>query len=99
MEFLPTTSRDVDEDLPRMFPDGPPELPRNLRPVQVAQLSDMLAHIHDRMRSVIAAGKSSNKEDEPNGPTTLDWTAWQRLMRLEMELATYIRELTDPSVE
>ena len=48
---------------------------------------------------MIAAGKSSNKEDEPHSPATLDWIAWQRLLRLEMELATYIRNLTDPSVE
>lgn len=96
-EFPRGNSRDDDEDLPRMFPDGPPDLPEKLRPLQVAQTSDLLAHLHDRLRSVIAAGKSSESDDENQRAYGVDWAAWQRLLQLEMDLATYLKNLIDPS--
>lgn len=98
-EFLGSDERDQDEDLPRMFPDGPPELPSELRPVQVAQLSDLLAHLHDRLRSVIVAGQSMDAESEDKQPFKIDWVAWQRMQQLEMDLANYLRNLIDPSSE
>ena len=45
------------------------------------------------------AGRSVSNEDDAPGSTDVDWMAWQRLLQLEMELATYIRKLTDPSAE
>lgn len=96
-DFSAGGSRDADEDLPRLFPDGPPELPGDLRPLQVAQTSDLLAHLHDRLRSVIAAGQSTPTDAEEKQPYKMDWAAWQRLLQLEMELATYLKKLIDPS--
>lgn len=96
-EFPKSSSRDDDEDLPRMFPDGPPDLPEKLRPLQIAQTSDLLAHLHDRLRSVIATGKSSESDDGNGLAYSLDWAAWQRLLQLEMDLATYLKNLIDPS--
>lgn len=100
------SGRDADEELPRMFPDGPPELPSDLKPVQVAQLSDLLAHLHDRLRSMLVAGKTEGtKDDEVEGepqepqPFTVDWVAWQRALQLEMDMAAYIRSLTNPPEE
>lgn len=100
------SSRDSDEELPRMFPDGPPELPSDLRPVQVAQLSDLLAHLHDRLRSVLVAGRTeagtteeSEEESPEPSPYVVDWAAWQRVLQLEMDMATYIRSLTNPQDE
>ena len=90
-------SRDADEDLPRLFPDGPPELPGDLMPLQVAQTSDLLAHLHDRLRSVIEAGKSTPAEGDEKQPCKMDWAAWQRLLQLEMDIATYLKKLIDPS--
>lgn len=95
--FPGSEQRDDDEDLPRLFPDGAPELPGELRPVQVAQLSDLLAHVHDRMRSVITAGQSGDTEDKEQQAYTVDWVAWQRLLQLEMDLAGYLKRLIDPS--
>ena len=92
------SAQDGDDDLPRMFPDGPPELPGELRPVQVAQLSDLLAHLHDRLRSVLVGGKAeaeTDSEDQP-APYTVDWPTWQRMLQLEMDMAAYIRGLTNP---
>lgn len=100
------SSRDSDEELPRMFPDGPPELPMELKPVQVAQLSDLLAHLHDRLRSLLVAGKSEGSSKDDSGetpsnstPFTVDWVAWQRALQLEMDMASYIRSLTNPQDE
>lgn len=95
------SSRDADEDLPRMFPDGPPELPSELRPVQVAQLSDLLAHLHDRLRSVLVAGQIEGgaESEQEQAPYLVDWPAWQRMLQLEMDMAIYIRGLTNPSDE
>jgi predicted component of type VI protein secretion system len=97
-DFLEAANRDDDEGLPRLFPDGPPELPDDLRPVQVAQLADLLAHIHDRLRSVVAAGRVASESDE-KPPYEMDWVAWQRALQLEMNVAEYLRKLTNPSID
>jgi pSer/pThr/pTyr-binding forkhead associated (FHA) protein len=96
-EFSAGGARDDDEELPRLFPDGPPELPGELRPLQVAQTSDLLAHLYDRLRSVVASGQSMDVEGDEQQPYKMDWAAWQRLLQLEMDLATYLRNLIDPS--
>lgn len=97
-DMLDAASRDDDEELPHMFPDGPPELPDDLRPVQVAQLADLLAHLHDRLRSVIASGRAAADQTE-NPSYEMDWIAWQRALQLEMNIAEYLRNLTNPAVE
>jgi predicted component of type VI protein secretion system len=84
------------EELPRMFPGGAPPLPHGLRPVQVAQLSDALAHVHDRLRSVIERGKSQDEKGEEAPPFQVDWADWQKLLQIEMELSQYIVSVTDP---
>ena len=94
VKFVDPLDRDSDEDLPHLFPDGRPELPENLRPVQVAQLCDLLAHLHDRMRSVINAARSTGDEKNQHLPFEVDWVAWQRMLKLEMDLAGFMRELT-----
>jgi predicted component of type VI protein secretion system len=94
IKFIESLDRDSDEDLPRLFPDGRPELPGELRPVQVAQLCDLLAHLHDRMRSVINAARSTNDDKNSHAPFEIEWIAWQRMLKLEMDLAGFMRELT-----
>lgn len=99
-EFLDPTGRDDGDELPRLFPDGPPEIPEGLTPLQVAEMTDLLAHLHDRLRSVIESGQTQPSESEDNhSPTTLDWIAWQRTLQLEMELAQYLRGLANPSAD
>ena len=98
-EVFDPSVRDDDEELPRLFPDGAPELPLDLRAVQVAQLADLLAHLHDRLRSVIVAGKTHNADAEEGAPLEIDWTAWQRMLQLEMDIAAYLRELTSPGTD
>ena len=85
----------IDEDSWPLCPEGAPELPMRLSGVQVAQLSDLLAHLHDRMQSVIDAGRSLSGEGQP--PVRVEWIAWQRLLKLEMDIACYLRQLTEPA--
>lgn len=97
LEFAGTGHRDADEDLPRLFPDGAPELPENMRPLQIAQTSDLLAHLHDRLRSVIVSAQTIDKDNGEHQPSKLDWPAWQRLLQIEMDLATYLKNLISSS--
>ncbi len=97
-----SVGQSADEEVPKMFPAGAPELPQGLRPVQVAQLSDILAHIHDRLQSVANSGRGGKPDekapaDKPPVPVEVDWPVWQRLLKLEMDIATYLRHLTDSS--
>lgn len=87
--------RDDDEELSRLFPLGVPELPAKLNGLQVAQLTDLLAHLHDRLHSIANSAKivgdGTNKQADLNG------RAWQRLLRVQMDLASYLKKLGDPS--
>lgn len=94
------------DELPVMFPDGLPELPEGLRPLQVAQLVDVLAHLHDRLRSVIVAARSAPDSsavpelaDGSDLSWLVDWPAWQRLLKVEMDMATCLRRLTTDDSE
>lgn len=97
-ECLPGGDFDPLLDMPSLFPDGAPELPSKLRPVQVAQLSDMLAHLHDRLRSILESGRVT-AEVESESPRQIDWAAWQRLLQIEMDLACWLNELNDSGID
>lgn len=77
-----------------LFPDGPPELPADLRPLQQAQLSDLLAFVHEQVSRI-----SHTAIEEQRGELTdmhVDWFTWQRLLHLEMTLARYLRSISEP---
>jgi len=84
-----------------LFPFGPPDPPSGMRPAQRAQVSDFLAYCHDQVRHVLlsAAEELDEGEDLPaeqERVMRVAWTAWQRLLKLEMELAVYMRRIADP---
>jgi predicted component of type VI protein secretion system len=91
---------DNDDELGELFPYGPPEPPQGLRPMQAAQVSDVLAYIHDQIRMIAEAAQ---EEPDPNNKRAkcmrIDWTSWQRLLSIEMELAVYLRKLFDPDAD
>jgi pSer/pThr/pTyr-binding forkhead associated (FHA) protein len=92
---LSAASESSDAD-PRqnLFPQGPPELPAELRMAQMAQLSDVLAYIHDQLALITERGI---EDRQPAGAEMrVDWVSWQRLLRLEMQLAHYLRQIADP---
>ncbi len=89
-----------DEDLP-LFPHGAPVLPHSLFPVQRAQVSDVLAYIHEQIRYILETaeqvqidGPHPDKDHEKS--LLIDAENWHRLLKLEMELAVYLRKIVDP---
>jgi FHA domain len=83
--------QDARQDL---FPQGPPGLPAELRMAQMAQLSDLLAFIHDELAVVVEHAAEDRRTATPE--MRVDWLTWQRLLRLEMQLAHYLRQIADP---
>jgi hypothetical protein len=81
-----------------LFPDGPPETPHDLRPVQRAQISDILAYLHDQIRCVTQAAQEEHVQHGGLKPhvTRVDWTTWQRMLKIEMDLAVYLRKIAEP---
>lgn len=73
-----------------------PEVPRGLAPGQRAQTSDLLGHIHDEIRRVLLAAEETPTAGQ--GPTDMrvPGRGWQRLLRLEMDLAVLLRDIADP---
>jgi predicted component of type VI protein secretion system len=73
-----------------------PELPHGLAPGQRAQISDLLGHIHDEIRRVLLAAEETPTAGP--GPTDMrvPGRGWQRLLRLEMDLAVLLRDIADP---
>lgn len=87
--------RDDDEEISRLFPLGVPELPVKLSGLQVAQLTDLLGHFHDRVTSIVSSAKLQG--DAPARQVEINNRAWQRMLRLQMDLATYLKKLGDPN--
>ncbi|MSR57597.1 MAG: FHA domain-containing protein [Planctomycetaceae bacterium] len=77
-----------------LFPQGPPPLPVDMRMAQMAQLSDVLAYIHDQLAFV--AEQAAEVRQGSSGEMRMDRLTWQRMLRLEMQLAAYLRQITDP---
>jgi len=84
-----------DEDSDELFPNGPPELPCGLRPLQAAQISDLLAYFHREIAQVVLAAQEENSDGI--APMRVDFLTWQRLLKLEMSLANYLRQIADPN--
>ncbi len=85
---------ELDQESGELFPNGPPTPPEQLRPVQQAQLSDMIAYAHERIREVLKAAREHDKRGEMQ--MIVDHDDWKRLLALEMDLAVYLRKLADP---
>jgi len=77
-----------------LFPQGPPDIPRDLRPVHAALVSDVLAYVHDQIAAVLEGAEE--KTDSEDGQIVVPQFVWQRLLKTEMDLATYLRRIADP---
>lgn len=86
--------QESDEGIPLdLFPDGVPEPPQGLRPLQRAQVSDFLGYCHEQIRRIL---QSANQEAGDGRGMRVEWHEWQRLLRLEMELASAMKKTADP---
>lgn len=88
--------RDDDEEISRLFPLSVPELPSKMTGLQTAQITDLLAHFHDRVHSIVNAARVSGESSVRQAE--LGARAWQRLLRLQMDLASYLKKLGDPNI-
>jgi hypothetical protein len=83
------------------LPETAPEIPQDLTPGQRAQLADVLGHIHDEIRRTLLA--SEEVPTAGSGTSLTDMRVpgkgWQRLLRLEMDLAVALRRIADPATE
>ena len=87
-------SSQVGDEVQELFPKGPPEIPVDLKIAQVAQLSDMLAYIHDQLALVVDMAVEDRRGNVSQ--MRVDREHWQRLLKLEMQLASYLRQIADP---
>jgi pSer/pThr/pTyr-binding forkhead associated (FHA) protein len=83
-----------DDEPQELFPAGPPDLPGQLLFGQKAQLSDLLAWLHEQIAQVVIQAHEERKGTTPQA--TVDWETWQRLLAVEMTLARYLRQIASP---
>ncbi|MDZ4684529.1 MAG: FHA domain-containing protein [Planctomycetaceae bacterium] len=79
-----------------LFPAGAPPIPTDLRPLQLAQVSDILAYLHDRLGSVVAETAENDDRTGAEREMRCPWEAWQRLVAAQSALAAYLRKLAEP---
>jgi len=82
------------DELQELFPKGPPELPADLKMAQMAQLSDVLAYVHDQLALVVDMAVEDRQGNLSQ--MRVDRDSWQKLLKLEMQLASYLRQIADP---
>jgi len=80
------------EELDDPFPDGPPEIPAESRPLQAAAWYDVMTYLHQQLSVVTDAA-----EETEDHSMVISWPDWQRLLQLQMDLSVYQRKLADPS--
>lgn len=83
-----------DDEMQELFPNGPPEIPADLKMAQTAQLSDLVAYVHDELAQFVDSAMEDRKGT--GAPMRVERDRWQRLLKLEMQLARYLREIADP---
>ncbi len=71
----------------------PPSLPEGLSPTQAAELAELMEYLHVRIRDLIASVKLKGPAERVN----LEARQWQNLLDIQSRLATYLREIANPS--
>lgn len=90
----PSESPDAGDEVGELFPNGPPELPADLKMAQLAQLSDVLAYVHDQLALVLDSAVEDRRGNVSH--MHIDRDRWQQLLKVEMQLASYLRQIADP---
>ena len=90
----PAESAESSDEVGELFPNGPPELPVELKMAQLAQLSDVLAYVHDQLALVADSAVEDRRGNVAH--MHVDRDRWQQLLKVEMQLASYLRHIADP---
>jgi pSer/pThr/pTyr-binding forkhead associated (FHA) protein len=84
-------------ELQKLFPEGAPPVPTGLKPLQLAQISDLVAYVHEQIRIVVqTAYEDANQYSDAAQTMCIDWPYWQQLLQLERELAVCLKRLAEP---
>jgi len=96
-EFQSHPQPDVEhpEESPVLFPNGRPEVPPELSPLQTARLNDVLAYFHNQLGNVLE--QAQENPDACQRSMLLSWGSWQQLLSLELDLAAYLKQLNNPA--
>ncbi len=70
----------------------PPDLPEDLSPAQLAQLTELLQYFHIRLRRLVQAASL----DHASETVTLEQRHWQGLLDLYDRVAHYLRMIGEP---
>jgi pSer/pThr/pTyr-binding forkhead associated (FHA) protein len=73
-------------------PRAVPGLPGRLSPAQAAQLAELLLYLHQRLGSAV----EDVIEQTEDGGVRLSRATWQRILRVEMEIARYHYRIGHP---
>lgn len=74
------------------WPGGCPSPPTQLTPLQIAQLSDILGWVHDRLTRALSSAEEC--DDEPPS-MALDSEEWRRLQETAFQISRLARGLTN----
>ncbi|MEZ6086767.1 MAG: FHA domain-containing protein [Pirellulaceae bacterium] len=70
----------------------PPEIPEKMSPSQAAQMCEILEFLHQRIQKLVEHAHIDEQAQE----VAIDYVAWQRMLDLQIRLATMIRRAADP---
>lgn len=73
----------------------PPPLPAMLGPAQAAQLIEVLEHVHSRFSELLRTVEVPEARDR----VSVSYQTWQALLAVALDLARYIRSLSEPADE
>lgn len=80
-----------------LFPQGAPPAPGDLRPLHRAQLSDLLAYLHDQVGQVLELShEQPSNHFAQQREMVYQKEGWQKLVGLQATLAAYLREIANP---
>lgn len=96
IDFLSPPAGTVLEEEQLLFPRGAPALPEDLRPLHRAQLSDLLAYLHEQLGRVLKEALEDKTQGPQSRVMSLSPDGWQRLTALQATLASYLHQIANP---
>lgn len=84
--------RHAQDDADTTTPRAKPDVPARLSPAQAAQLAELLLYLHQ----TLAAAADEVTEQTENGDVRISQATWQKILRVEMELARFHYKIGHP---
>jgi pSer/pThr/pTyr-binding forkhead associated (FHA) protein len=84
--------RNGPDDAETTTPRAKPDIPARLSPAQAAQLAELLLYLHQHL----AGAADEVSEQTADGNIVLAQSTWQKILRVEMELARYHYKIGHP---